>query len=350
VKAPSATRWADLWRQVSATASPEHGYDELVSLYSQPHRHYHNLRHLAECLAELDSARSSAQEPLALELAIWFHDAIYEPRAPDNEERSAELARQRIAGAGGSADLCRSVATLVLATRTHDPATHPDAPLLVDVDLSILGQGPDRFEEYEAQIRREYNWVPAETFAAKRAEILERFLARDRLYQTDRFFAKFERQARANLGNSVTGLRLGLTCRGAAAADCGLLAELNHQLIQDEGHCNPMNVAQLEQRMRDFLESDYRAVVFEQRGEIVAYALYREQPQEIYLRQLFVVRGRRRQGIGRQAMRLLRSEIWPETKRLTVEVLAANHPALAFWHAVGYADYSLMLEITPEKQ
>jgi predicted acetyltransferase len=79
----------------------------------------------------------------------------------------------------------------------------------------------------------------------------------------------------------------------------------------------------------------------------VAYALYREQPDEIYLRQLFVVRHRRRQGLGKQAMRLLRSELWPKTKRLTVEVLVANAAAVAFWRTVGYRDYSLKLEILP---
>jgi predicted metal-dependent HD superfamily phosphohydrolase len=206
VNAPTSDRWARLWRQVTATGNPEPIHRELVSLYSQPHRHYHNLHHIAECIAEFDSARHLASRPVAVELAIWFHDAIYDTRALDNEERSAELARQRIAEAGGSADLCKAVAVLVLATKSHDPSPHPDAPLLVDVDLSILGQPMERFQEYEAQIRREYDWVPEETFAAKRAEILERFLARERIYTTDPFFAKYEQRARANLLNSVRRL------------------------------------------------------------------------------------------------------------------------------------------------
>lgn len=139
-----------------------------------------------------------------------------------------------------------------------------------------------------------------------------------------------------------------MTHRRATSADCPLLAELNHQLILDEGHRNPMTVPQLEQRMRGWLESgEYAAILFEDGGEVVAHALYREQPDEIYLRQLFVVRERRRQGLGKQAMRLLFSEIWPKTKRLTVEVLVANTAAVAFWRAVGYRDYSLTLEIQP---
>jgi predicted acetyltransferase len=138
-----------------------------------------------------------------------------------------------------------------------------------------------------------------------------------------------------------------MTFRCATLNDCALLAELNHQLIRDEGHRNPMTVPELEQRMKGWLASEYEAVIFEDGGEIVAYALYREQPEEIYLRQLFVVRNQRRKGIGRLAMELLRSKIWPKHKRLTVEVLVQNEAAIAFWRSAGYKDYSLTLEILP---
>ena len=207
MNAATSDRWARLWRQVSAaTGDPQPIYRELASLYSQPHRHYHNLHHIAECLAEFDSARPLANQRVVVELAIWFHDAIYDTRAQDNEERSAELAKLRIADAGGSAELCEAVAALVVATKTHEPSVHPDAPLVVDVDLSILGHPKERFQEYETQIRREYDWVPEATFAAKRAEILERFLARKRLYTTPPFFDKYERQARTNLQDSIRTL------------------------------------------------------------------------------------------------------------------------------------------------
>ena len=138
-----------------------------------------------------------------------------------------------------------------------------------------------------------------------------------------------------------------MTFRRAVLNDCALLAELNHQLIRDEGHRNRMTVPELEQRMRGWLASEYAAVTFVDGKEVVAYALYREQAEEIYLRQLFVVRNRRRQGIGRQAVEILRSKIWPANKRLTVEVLVYNTAAIAFWRAVGYKDYCLTLEILP---
>ena len=136
----------------------------------------------------------------------------------------------------------------------------------------------------------------------------------------------------------------------ATADDCPLLAELNHQLIQDEGHRSRMRVAELERRMRDWLAGDYRAVLFEERSEVVAYALFHELPDEVYLRQLFVVRHRRREGIGRRAVDTLRTEVWPKDKRLTVEVLVANERGVAFWRSVGYADYALTLEILPDSR
>ena len=139
-----------------------------------------------------------------------------------------------------------------------------------------------------------------------------------------------------------------MTFRLASLADCAHLAELNYQLIRDEGHRNRMTVPELEQRMRACLSNEYRAVLFEKDGEVVGYSLFREQPEEIYLRQFFVVRGHRSQGVGRRAIEFLRSQVWPRTKRLTVDVLVSNERAIAFWRSVGYTDYCLTLEILPE--
>ena len=110
-----------------------------------------------------------------------------------------------------------------------------------------------------------------------------------------------------------------------------------------------MTVPELERRLRGWFSSEYAAIIFEMGKEVVAYALYREQPEEIYLRQLFVVRNRRRQGIGRQAFEILRFRIWPANKRLTVDVLIKNAAAIAFWRSVGCKDYSLTLEIMPNR-
>ena len=133
----------------------------------------------------------------------------------------------------------------------------------------------------------------------------------------------------------------------ATETDIDLLAEWNHQLIQDEGHRNQMNITQLCDRMRDWLSADYTAVIFNEDQNPVAYALYRETDAEIYLRQLFVKRGIRRQGIGRHAMQILQQRLWPQSKRLTVDVLSHNKDGIAFWRSVGYQDYCLTLEIMP---
>lgn len=136
--------------------------------------------------------------------------------------------------------------------------------------------------------------------------------------------------------------------RFASESDLDLLAEWNHQLIRDEGHRNPMAVPELRERMRQWLAGEYKAVIFAIEDEPVAYALYRESATEVYLRQLFVKCGRRREGIGRAATTILRDQIWQRDKRLTVEVLTANTAAVAFWRSVGFKDYSLTLEIMPK--
>jgi GNAT superfamily N-acetyltransferase len=135
--------------------------------------------------------------------------------------------------------------------------------------------------------------------------------------------------------------------RFAKDNDLDFLAEWNHLLIKDEGHRNSMTVPQLRERMRGFIAEEYKAVIFTNIGVAVAYALYKENEEEVYLRQLFVTRDKRRQGIGREAVGILRNGIWPRHKRLTVEALTDNTSAIAFWRSVGYKDYCLTLEIMP---
>jgi GNAT superfamily N-acetyltransferase len=136
--------------------------------------------------------------------------------------------------------------------------------------------------------------------------------------------------------------------RLATSADAEILGELNRQLIQDEGHRNRMTVPELVTRLEEWLAVSYRASIFEDDSGILAYALYREEKDHLYLRQFFVQRHRRKRGIGRQCMKMLSSEIWPKDKRVTVDVLCRNHAGIAFWRAVGFTDYCLTLERLPE--
>jgi predicted metal-dependent HD superfamily phosphohydrolase len=204
---PGQDRWQRLWQAVGASGDSAAWYERLTRAYAEPHRHYHNQQHIAECLAEFDGARHLAHQPEAVELALWFHDAVYDPKAGDNEEQSAALAKSCLEAAGWP-DLAETVAALVMATQLHDTAAVPDAALMVDVDLSILGQGETRFAEYEAQIRQEYGWVPKPIFDSRRTEILQRFLDREHIYTTEYFAIRYERNARHNLEQSIRKLKL----------------------------------------------------------------------------------------------------------------------------------------------
>jgi predicted acetyltransferase len=144
-----------------------------------------------------------------------------------------------------------------------------------------------------------------------------------------------------------SGINLAVNHRFASIEDCSMLAELNQQLLEDEGHRTRKSISELKKRMEEWLTGDYKAVIFERGGKVVGYALYRPDPEQIYLRQHFIVRGLRRRGFGREAVRILRDRVWPKDTRLTVDVLVTNSSALQFWRAAGYRDYCLTLEILP---
>jgi predicted metal-dependent HD superfamily phosphohydrolase len=169
-------------------------FRDLVARYREPHRRYHTLQHLEECFARFDELRALAEHPREVELAIWFHDAIYDTRRSDNEARSAAWARS-VAG--------ERVHMLVMATRHQAVPESADAKVLVDVDLWILGAPQPRFDEYEAQVREEYGWVPAFVYRKKRREVLQSFAARPAIYNTAPFMQRYEEQARANLARSL---------------------------------------------------------------------------------------------------------------------------------------------------
>jgi predicted metal-dependent HD superfamily phosphohydrolase len=172
---------------------------ELLARYAQPHRGYHTGQHLGECLALFAEFAHLAERPAEVEIALWFHDAIYDVHRHDNEALSAAWARRALLDAGAAMEVGERVAALVLATRHSVAPATPDEQLLVDIDLAILGAAPARFAEYEAQIRREYAHVPQAVFDAKRGAILAGFLARPVLYATPALRERFEAPARANL-------------------------------------------------------------------------------------------------------------------------------------------------------
>jgi predicted metal-dependent HD superfamily phosphohydrolase len=178
-------------------------YERLITRYSEPHRRYHTVRHLDECFEKLGEIRALAEHPAEVDVALWFHDAIYDPSRDDNEARSAEWARSSVAAAGVPAVVAGKIGDLVLATRHVALPRSIDAKVVVDVDLSILGAGRARFDEYEAQIREEYGFVPEPDYRRSRAAILERFLSRPTIFSTKAFIERYEQQARANLERAL---------------------------------------------------------------------------------------------------------------------------------------------------
>ncbi len=180
-------------------------YNQLVASYSQPHRHYHTLQHLRECMAHFDAAGPLAQRPAEVEAALWFHDAVYDPIASDSEARSADWARRSLSAAGCASEVAERVAALVLTTQHQAVAEPlpPDAALLLDIDLAILGAAPARFDEYQRQIRAEYAHVPQPAFDARRADVLRGFLRRPSVYRTGVFHDALEATARGNLQRAL---------------------------------------------------------------------------------------------------------------------------------------------------
>jgi len=199
-------RWTRLWRRLDAKGDGLAIFRQLAAAYAEQARAYHTAEHIHDCLAQLDRSRSAAPHSDELETAIWFHDAVYLPGSSDNEERSADLARTTLAESGAPARLTDHVAELILATRHVAVPSDPDAALLCDIDLSILGRPPDAFAEFERRIRREYAWVPEPVYRSARSEILRGFLGRRSIYQTDDFRGRYEGQARHNLERLIAKL------------------------------------------------------------------------------------------------------------------------------------------------
>lgn len=174
---------------------------ELLDRYAEPHRHYHGLAHLAAVLSVADEL-AGGRTPLPVELAVWYHDAVYEGRAGEDEEASACLAEDQLPGLGVDADGVARVAAMVRATASHfDPEADHDAEtaLLLDADLAVLGAPADVYDRYAAGVRAEHPSVPKEAFRAGRSRVLDALLARPRLFLTAEGRSRFETAARLNL-------------------------------------------------------------------------------------------------------------------------------------------------------
>ncbi|OON71132.1 hypothetical protein B0919_00230 [Hymenobacter sp. CRA2] len=178
------------------------GFRQLSDAYSQSGRHYHSLAHIRHMLETAEAYHARLQDAVAVQLAIWFHDAVYSPMRSDNEARSAELARQFLAQTSLAAPRRERVAFLIERTQDHTqrpPAADPDLHLLLDIDLQILGAPEADYWRYARQVRQEYSLVPDVLYRRGRQQVLSKFLDTPRIYQTEAFRQKLETAARRNL-------------------------------------------------------------------------------------------------------------------------------------------------------
>ena len=173
-----SNNWNSLWNRIDAKGDPKEAYKKVVELYSQPHRFYHNLVHVAHALRDFEEVRNLSDNPEWLEMSLWLHDVIYDTRAGGHEEKSAEFAHQILKDAGIRDDSVKLVKQLILATKLGETLSTNDARLIADIDIANFGKSFETFSAHGDFIREEYDWVPEEDF--KKYKELKQYLSADK--------------------------------------------------------------------------------------------------------------------------------------------------------------------------
>lgn len=180
---------------------------DLLARWAEPHRHYHDRLHLTEVLQALRTLSGGATLPAPVVCAAYWHDAVYDPRRDDNEERSAALARAALRQLGLAPADADEVVRLVLLTAAHDPAAgDTSGALLCDADLAVLASPAERYRSYAAGVRREYAHLDEPAFRSGRVGVLRLLAGRPRLFTSEEGHRRWERPARRNLHDELVGL------------------------------------------------------------------------------------------------------------------------------------------------
>jgi len=199
-------RWVALLQPYAKQPALEQGFEQLVTRYNEPPRYYHTLGHIESCLGFLDQVAAKISDPFSIEVAIWFHDVIYDPLRADNEAASAEYAQSFLAEIGIAPPQITKIVQLIHLTKHPATPETDDEKYLLDIDLAILGAEPELYEQYTQQIRQEYSFVPIDNYRAGRAALLQKFLEKERIFATDYFYDRCEERARANLSTEIEQL------------------------------------------------------------------------------------------------------------------------------------------------
>ena len=202
-----SVRFHDLWTALGARGHGREAHLRLRAAHDEPHRAYHTARHIGACLRLLDhpEVKALATHASEVEAALWFHDAVYDTHARDNEEQSARMVEECLGGAGVAGEVVARIAAHIRGTRDH-VASSVDGQLVIDVDLSILGESPEVFARFETEIRREYSWVEEAAYLSGRAAVLCGFVTRPSIFGTPYFRERFEAQAAKNVAESLRKL------------------------------------------------------------------------------------------------------------------------------------------------
>ena len=198
-------RWKALMKSLGLSPANDM-YESLSRAYSEKHRFYHTCKHIDAMLNHFDKMGAIAKNPAELELAIWFHDAIYKPFSSKNEYKSALWARDFLLSNSYEQEGTERVYNLIMATLHNKPVKNSDEKLIVDIDLTILGASPEIYDEFEHNVRNEYRLVPGFIFRSKRKALLKSFLERESIYNFNYFKDKFETSARENIKRTISKL------------------------------------------------------------------------------------------------------------------------------------------------
>jgi predicted metal-dependent HD superfamily phosphohydrolase len=184
-------------------------FDRLARCYQEPHRRYHTFQHLEECLEELDEIEGDEERLALIEVALWFHDAVCQPSSTSNATLSASLAKEFLLECQASDSVIEFVHDMILSTQDHLAKDDPDAAIMIALDLNIFARSPQRYAAYEIQLREESSAVPLAEYAPRRAALLQSYLNRPVIYESETMRDIYEEQARFNLEEGIKRLEQG---------------------------------------------------------------------------------------------------------------------------------------------
>jgi predicted metal-dependent HD superfamily phosphohydrolase len=178
-------------------------WTEIKKNYSSKKRHYHTLHHLDNLLTQLTEVKNKIQNWNSILFTLYYHDIVYNSLKSDNEEKSAELAEKRLKQISVSPDTIELCKNQILATKSHIKSTDSDTNYFTDADLSILGQNWETYSLYYKNVRKEYSIYPDFFYNPGRKKVLNHFLSMDKIFKTEFFYKKFERQAKQNIQKEI---------------------------------------------------------------------------------------------------------------------------------------------------